>query len=101
MEIRLAGHTQTCLVDTGCEYTLIPRKLVPDAVIQPAPISIYAANGSRIPISGWTEVQFSVQGKNVIAELLVSKDVTEFLLGYYWLKAQHAVWRFDNQTLEL
>ena len=29
MEILIAGHNLVCLLDTGCDHSMIPRRLVP------------------------------------------------------------------------
>ena len=101
IEIDIAGFKQACLLDTGCDYSLIPSRLVPQARLTPVNIDIYAANGSPVHILGRMTVRFHVSGIPIIADLLVSEDIHEFLLGYDWLVAQGAHWFFDRKILLL
>ena len=94
-------HQQICLLDTGCDYSLIPRRLVPTARLPPVNLDIYAANESPIHILGQMTVRFQICGIPILADLLVSDDVYEFLLGYDWLVAQGAHWIFDRKVLLL
>ena len=101
IEIDIAGYKRTCLLDTGCDYSLIPRRLVPTARLSPVNLDIYTANGSPIHILGWMTVRFHICGIPIIADLLVSEDIHKFLLGYDWLVAQGAHWFFDRKVLLL
>ena len=101
MEIYIEGQKFECLLDTGCDFSIIPRRYIPTAELQPANVTITAANGSRIEILGCCEVDFRVQGMPVKAQLLVSNDVHDFLLGYDWLAAEEAYWNFTTRTLIL
>jgi hypothetical protein len=75
--------------------------LVPTAFLQPIDIEIYAANGTRINVLGWVKVQFSVMGVAATADLLVSDDVHEFMLGYDWLSKQGITWHFNDRTVTI
>ena len=52
IKIVIAGYKHKCLLDTGCDYSLIPRRLVPTAKLDPVDLDIYAANGAPISILG-------------------------------------------------
>jgi len=95
MEIDVLGQKCLCLLDTGCDHSLIARRLVPTAILQPVDIDIWAANGTNISILGTMRFHFSVQGMEMTADLLVSDDV----LGYDWLVNQRARWHFDEKYL--
>jgi len=101
MPIVIAGHRICCLLDTGCDYSIIPRRLVPTAALSPVSMEVFAANGTKINVLGCMRVAFSVQGLPVTADLLVSDDVHEFMLGYDWLVAQQATWAFGQRKLIL
>ena len=98
MEIDIVGYKHSGLLDTGCDYSLIPRRLIPTATLTPVDMDIYAANGSRIAVLGRIHVRFHVHGIPVTAVLLVSDDKHEFMLGYDWLAEQGARWYFDTKT---
>ena len=85
----------------GMRFSLIPRRLVPTARLLPVNLDIYAANGSPVHILGQMTVKFHIWGIPIIADLLVSGDIHEFMLGYDWLVAQGAHWFFDRKILVL
>ena len=96
---RYCGYKQTCLLNTGCDYSLIPRRLVPTALLSPVDLDIFATNGAHINILGCRMVQFYIQGMRVFAYLLVLDDIYEFMLGYDWLEAQGVHWNFDKKSI--
>ena len=75
IEIDIAGYKHKCLLDTGCDYSLIPCHLVPSAKLDPVDLDIYAANGAPIDILGHMTVEFEIQGMKVFADVLVSDDI--------------------------
>ena len=99
IQIRIAGYDHKCLLDTGCDYSLIPRRLVPSAKLDPVDLDIYVANGKPINILGHLTVEFFIQGMSVHADLLVTDDIYEFMLGYNWLAAEGVHWFFDRRIL--
>jgi len=76
--VEICNQIHKCLLDTGCDHSIIPRKLVPTATIEPAPVDVTAANGSVINIPGHMTIKFAIRGIQLKADLLVSDDVDEF-----------------------
>ena len=101
LEIDVQGHRCCCLIDTGCDNSIVPRKLVPNAILMPCDKELWAANGTRISVLGQMKLQFSVLGVLMSANLIVSDDVSELMLGYDWLVEQGARWHFDERVLVL
>ena len=101
VEADIGGQNHLCLVDTGCDHSLLPGKMVPDVVLQPAQVAVFAANGSVINILGSTSMNFSIQGIALTADLLVTEDIDEIMLGYDWLVSQKARWHFDEKVMLL
>ena len=99
IEIVIAGYKHKCLLDTECDYSLIPRRLVPTAKLDPVDLDIYAANGASISILGHMKVEFFINDMQVYADLLLSDDIYEFMLGYNWLAAEGVHWFFDRRVL--
>ena len=62
-------------------------------------MEIWAANGPKIDVLGRTRAYFTVDGLDMTADVIVSNDVHEFMLGCDWLVAQGALWNFINKTL--
>jgi len=46
--IDVCGTHHRCLLDTGCEKSLIPASLVPSAEVKPVDFKLYAANNTPI-----------------------------------------------------
>jgi len=90
IKVEICIQIHKCLLDTGCDHSIIPRKLVPTATLEPAPVDVTAANGSVINILGHMTIKFAIKGVDLKAELLVADDVDEFILGFDWLTAQKA-----------
>ena len=99
IEIDVMGCKCCCLLDTGCDHSIVPRRMVPTAILDPVDIDVYAANGTRINVLGMMKLRFTIEGMVFTADLLVSEDVQELMLGYDWLVAQCARWHFDERVL--
>jgi len=79
--ISLGGHDSTCVLDTGCDHSMLPRRLVRNTPLQPTDIRIFAANGTPIPIMGTLTLRFKVDGVPTHCNFLVSDAVDEPMLG--------------------
>jgi len=101
IEVEICNQTHKCLLDTGCDHSIILGKLVPTATLEHAPVDVTAANGSVINILGHLTNKFAIKGVPLKPDLLVSDDVDEFMLGFDWLMAQKARWDFNAKTLTL
>jgi len=101
IEVEICSQIHKCLLDTGCDHSIIPRKLVPTATLELAPVDVKAANGSVINILGHMTIKFSIKKVHQKADLLVADVVDEFMLGFDWLTAQKARWDFNAKTLTL
>ena len=99
MEIMVSGRKVACLLDTGCERSMLPAKFVPKVPLRPTDVSVYAANGAKIPIKGSVRLRFEVEGMSLEAELLVSDAVDEMMLGIDWLAERGCHWKFDERKI--
>src|SRR6266516_1960770 len=99
IEIQLGQSTQKCLLDSGCDYSMIPRRLIPKVPLEPESMDVFAANGSPIKILGSTCLNFKIEGENVTANVMVSDQVEEFMLGYDWLSSQQIIWNFNAKQI--
>ena len=53
--MELGGRCIPCLLDTGCDLTMVPREvmnLVADVEIRPTTHRMWAANGTQVQIDG-------------------------------------------------
>jgi len=101
LKIFVAGRDSTCLLDTGCDLSMLPRRFVPHTPLSPTDIKVYAANGSRIPVMGTVMVRFEVAGVPVHNRFLVSDAVDEPMLGIDWLQANNCAWDFVRGTIKI
>jgi len=62
IEVEICNQIHKCLLDMGCDHSIIPRKLVPTATLEPAPVDVTAANGSVINILGHITIKFAIKG---------------------------------------
>ena len=91
--MRIARKHFGALLDTGCEITVIPVKLVRRRQLHYTR-TLIAANGTQIPIAGSTTIKAFVGRSPVIISGLVSEHVTEVMLGFDWLKENEVQWDF-------
>jgi len=52
MDVDIGGGKYMCHLDTGCDHSIIPRKLIPSAEMQPTSVRVTAAIGTEITILG-------------------------------------------------
>jgi len=75
------GKPVRCLVDSGCKRTVIGRKLVPNAKLTPSQYVLTAVNKTDLPVLGDANLTFEVDGHKFRANVSVSDQVHDFLLG--------------------
>ena len=89
VQMKLSGVEVPCLMDNGCEITMVPRRLVQRHGIPVTPTEqrIYAANGSEIELSGEAMIPFVLNDRRMDTFAVVSPDVEEVMIGSDWLEA--------------
>jgi hypothetical protein len=75
--------------------------MVRSAMLPPTNAELFAANGTKIPVSGCLQLNVTVQGKPLHADLLVSDAVNEFTLSCQWLAQNRCCWLFREDILEI
>ena len=99
--ISVAGRNSTCLLDTGCELSMLPRRFVPTTPVEPTKVRIFAANGTKIPVMGAVTINFAVADIPVSCRFLVSDAVDEPMLGIDWLERNNCAWDFTRRSLTI
>jgi len=79
-----------CLLDSGCERSVISRNLVPNARLTRSKYNLRVADKARLSILGDTKLHFVVDGSEFEANVSVSPATDSFLLGSDWLEANEA-----------
>ena len=50
------------LLDTGCDHSIVGRRLIPDAILEPTNQKMYTADGTELPLIGEITLDFSCRG---------------------------------------
>jgi len=95
------GKPIQCLLDSGCDRSVISRNVIPDARLMHSQYNLSVANKAGLPILGDTDLHFEVDGNRFEANVSVSPAIDDFLLGSDWLEANGAKWDFATGTLHL
>jgi len=105
-KVYLNGHIKThavnVLLDTGSDVSLAPYEVIEKnkcRLRRSDTVAIKAANGSDVAIAGEATLPFRVAGKLLHTVVLVSKDVSEIILGSGWLRQHNCDWEFSNDRI--
>jgi len=90
--IYVGGKPVQCLLDSGCERSVVSRNLVPNARLTRSKYNLRVADKARLSILGDTKLHFVVDGSEFEANVSVSLAIDSFLLGSDWLEANEAKW---------
>jgi len=74
------GRPIRCLLDSGCERSVIGRILVPSIKLTCSQYSLSVANKTNLPDIGETDLWFIVKGHSFVANVSVLPAIDEFLL---------------------
>ena len=95
----IGRRTESCLVDTGCQISLLPERLAPPGPWQEGPKLLRAANGTPIDVVGSVTIDLKLNGFSVRSDFLVSPDIDEIMLGMDFLSSHSTKWDFDHAIL--
>jgi len=95
------GQPVKCLLDSGCERSVISADLAPNASLNPSQYTLFAANKANLDVLGDTVLPFVIDGHTFEVDVLVCSKVDDFLLGSDWLEKQGAQWDFASGTVTL
>jgi len=101
MSLKVGTKTRTlaCLLDTGCDRYIMPRKYVHRHKLALAEKSVLAANGSKIAILGSATLKFNPGRQELSADFLVTNDIDEIILGFSFLRCYKCHWLFVEAVL--
>jgi len=66
------GEPVRCLLDSGCERSVISADLVPNAELMPSQYTLYAANKASLDVVGDSIISFVIDWHNFEADVSVS-----------------------------
>ena len=93
------NHKWRCLLDSGCETSVVPENIMRGERLDPPRDQLYAANGSIIPVIGEAEVGLKYDGVCFPTRVSVSPHITEPLLGADWLQRHECLWDFGGKYI--
>ena len=95
------GKPVQCLLDGGCERSVISRNVIPHAKLTRTRYDLTVADKTNLSILGDTDLCFEIEGNRFRANVSVSPAIDDFLLGSDWMEANGAKWDFPTGTLQL
>jgi len=93
------GRTFTALLDSGCDQSVCPLRLCKNGKISPVQTELFAANASPISVVGATRLFFEINGMSIHADVLVTPDVDELILGYEFMERNNCEWLFAQHRI--
>ena len=101
LEVVFQGRTIHALLDSGCEQSVIGKNLIPRMLLSRTDHQLSAANGSPLPLLGETVIEFEVSGFKTGAHVVVTRAVTDLILGIEWLQQNNCAWNFGLNTFSI
>ena len=100
LQIDVHGVKITALVDSGCDQSVVPKRLIPENyTLGSTKTELFAANGTKIAVLGKVRLNFAVANLQLKADFLVSDQIDEVIFGYNWLRENKCHWLFDQSIL--
>ena len=99
LKMNINKEPHLCLLDSGCEITVVPTRLVNLNEVKPSTQLIRAANGTAIPVLGAVTLQGYIGKRRLSIEGLVSSHVQEPMLGMDWLQKHAVTWLFQDNRV--
>lgn len=90
-----------CLLDSGCERSIVGRRYVRDLRLRPTQYRLSAANKAALPIDGDIDLHFTIDGYAMTASVSVSPAIDDLLLGSDWLVENGCRWDFAAGTIHI
>jgi len=101
LDVKIKGRNRQCLLDSDCDFTVIPAKYVSPTSIMRSSRTLLAANGTPIPIIGSALLRGTVGRQTVEISGLVTDHVHDIMLRVDWLRAYEVNWNFANSTVNI
>ena len=101
LRMHINGHSCTCLLDTGCEKTVLPARLIDPATIKPTNQRFVAANGTELSVLGSVRVYAHIGRQSIPIDDVVSEVVHEVMMGIDWMEENDAIWMFGQGAIKI
>ena len=101
LEVRLHSKMIYALLDTGCENTVIGRRLLTNVELQPTTQKLFNASGTEMKLLGEVELRLKVGNYWSTVRAVVTESINELILGLEWIKQNHCTWDFTSGRIEI
>ena len=101
IEIQLNDRSVNALLDTGCDFSVCGRRLIPYVALRSTTRTLYTADGTALPLLGETTLSIGVNGFWVAAEVAVTEVVDGLILGIDWLTKNKCQWNFETSKFAI
>ena len=101
IQMKIGDENICCLLDSGCQISILPHSLVRGEVLYASSKRMKAANDIEIPVLGEIEINLELGPLILPTRFLVSDHVTEVMLGFDFLKSNKIQWNFDSDELSI
>ena len=95
------GQSHLIMLDSGCDVSIFPAKIINRQDLEPFVRNTVAANGSAIKILGQTVIELEAEGMIFLARVLVSPNVLEPMLSRQWLRFNCIHWPYEQDWIEV
>ena len=69
------------LLDTGCDTSVVSRGVIPNELLKPTTLKLFAANGTMIALLGEVELTLMMAGYEVTAAVMVFEEVDDLIVS--------------------
>ena len=99
LKIFINGRDEACLLDSGCDISVFPKRMITGSIIKPTDTKLSEASGSPFDLTGEANITFACGDLLMTVHGVVSERVNNIILGQDFLTANNAVWDFPMSKL--
>jgi len=96
---RFRNRPIRCLLDCGCERSIIGRRYFRGLRLRPTQYRLSAANKVSLPLDGDIDLHFTIDGHAMTASVSMSRAIDDMMLGSDWLVKNECHWDFAAGTI--
>ena len=97
----LNGRERMCLLDSGCETSVVPPDCTDGVHLRKTRSRLFAANGTKVPLLGEARLRVRLSGLILDGEFLVSRAVSEPMFGIDWMEKHQVTWNFGPGSIAI
>ena len=101
LKVLINGHEKMCLLDSGCETSIVPPDCAEGIRLKKTRSRLLAANGTKVPLLGEARLRVRLDGLTLDGNFLVSKFVSEPMLGIDWLERHRVTWNYGPGSVTI